>query len=69
MPSVAFEIKAAGGWQARSGRGLQTLRDELGTRFKAGVAFHTGEWATNPQDRIYALPIDRLWAAVPKQRF
>ena len=65
---VAFEIKAAGGWQARSGRSLQTLRDELGTRFKAGVAFHTGEWATNPGDRIYALPIDRLWAPVPKQR-
>ena len=65
---VAFEIKAAGGWQARTGRGLQTLRDELGTRFKAGVAFHTGEWATNPGDRIYALPIDRLWAPVPKQR-
>ncbi len=65
---VAFEIKAAGGWQARSGRGLQTLRDELGTRFKAGVAFHTGEWATYPQDRIYALPIDRLWAAAPQQR-
>ena len=64
---LAFEIKAAGGWQPRSGRGLRTLRDELGDRFKAGVALHTGEWATHPEDRIHAIPIDRLWTRVPDQ--
>ena len=64
---VAFEIKAAGGWHPRSGRGLLAMREELGDRFKAGVALHTGEWATHPEDRIHAIPIDRLWTRVPDQ--
>lgn len=62
---VAFEVKAADGWHPRSGRGLRALRDALGDRFKAGVALHTGEWTTRPQDRILAMPIDRLWRTVP----
>ena len=61
---VAFEVKAAGGWHPRSGRGLQALRDALGDRFKAGVALHTGEWTTRPHDRILAMPVDRLWNTV-----
>ena len=64
---VAFEIKAAGGWHPRSGRGLLAMREELGDRFKAGVALHTGEWATHPEDRIHAIPIDRLWTRIPDQ--
>ena len=64
---VAFEIKAAGGWHPRIGRGLRALRDELGDRFKAGVALHTGQWATRPEGRIHALPIDLLWTEVPNQ--
>ncbi len=58
---AAFEVKAGGGWSRGSGRGLRTLRDELGDRFRVGVVFHTGEWTSRPEDRILAMPIDRLW--------
>lgn len=58
---AAFEVKAGSGWSKGSGRGLRILRDELGNRFRVGVVFHTGEWTTQPEDRILAIPIDRLW--------
>ncbi len=60
---LAFEIKAAG--QVRSGdaRHLRNLRDALGERFLAGISLYTGLRAYRVEDRLYALPIDRLWRA------
>jgi predicted AAA+ superfamily ATPase len=60
---LAFEVKAAG--QVRSGdvRHLRNLRDALGERFLAGISLYTGLRAYRVEDRLYALPIDRLWRA------
>jgi len=62
---VAFEIKAGKRWSKHDGRGLTTLRDELGDRFRAGIGFHIGEWSVRTGDRIMAIPIDRLWSPLP----
>lgn len=58
---LAFEVKAAGRVQSADMRHLRKLRDALGERFLAGVALHTGPHAFCPENRLLALPIDRLW--------
>jgi hypothetical protein len=40
------------------------LRDALGDRFVAGVAFSTGERSYTYDDRLHVLPVDRLWRPV-----
>jgi hypothetical protein len=45
-------------------RHLAWLRDELGDRFVAGAVFHTGPHAFPLGDRITALPISAIWAAL-----
>lgn len=57
----AFEIKAAGQIGSGDVRHLCSLREALGERFRAGVSLYTGVHAYRLDDRIYALPIDRLW--------
>ena len=42
----------------------QQLRGELGDRFVAGAVFHTGPHAFPLGDRITALPIRAIWAAL-----
>lgn len=39
------------------------LREALDKRFVVGVVFYTGDYCTRfeDDDRIIALPIDRLW--------
>ncbi|MGC2373242.1 MAG: DUF4143 domain-containing protein [Solirubrobacteraceae bacterium] len=58
---LAFEVKAAG--QVRSGdaRHMRKLRDALDERFLAGISLYMGLRAYRVEDRLYALPIDRLW--------
>jgi predicted AAA+ superfamily ATPase len=58
---VAFEIKAGTGATASSFKSLSRLRDLLGPAFRAGVVFHMGTRAYHYEDRLMALPIDRLW--------
>jgi predicted AAA+ superfamily ATPase len=58
---LAFEVKATGRVRSGDVRHLHTLRDALGERFMAGVSLYTGTHAYRVEDRIYALPIDRLW--------
>jgi predicted AAA+ superfamily ATPase len=59
---LAIEVKAGTRIGRRDLNGLRTLRDELGSRFVAGVALHTGQCSYSPEDRIYVLPVDHLWA-------
>lgn len=62
---LAFEIKANQRIAGKDLRGLVKLRDLLGDRFVAGVAFSTGERSyTTDEDRIHVLPVDRLWQPV-----
>jgi len=42
--------------------GLQSLRDQLGKRFCAGVVVYTGEQTIPFGDRLWALPLECIWA-------
>ena len=41
---------------------MRALRATLGTSFHAGLVLHLGTHAYGIDDRIYAVPVDRLWA-------
>ena len=56
-----FEVKASGRAAGESFSGLTFLRKFTGSRFKAGVVFYTGERAFQFEDRLFAMPIAKLW--------
>jgi uncharacterized protein len=58
---LAFEVKTGGQVAGRDMRHLRKLRDALGDRFLVGIALYTGTRAYNLDDRLHAIPIDRLW--------
>lgn len=58
---LAFEVKANQRATAADVSGLQRLRDALGSRFRAGVVFTTGQRTYTHGDRIHVMPIARLW--------
>jgi uncharacterized protein len=45
-------------------RDLIWMRDQLGARFIGGVVLHAGPRAFPPGDRVRALPISTIWAAL-----
>ena len=57
----AFEVKASGQVAGHDMRHLRILREAIGERLLAGVALYTGSRSYRLEDRLYALPIDRLW--------
>ena len=61
---LAFEVKASSSVTTHDARHLAWMRDELADRFIAGVVFHTGPRAFPLGDRITALPISVMWAAL-----
>jgi len=58
---VGFEIKAGREVDQKAIRGLLTLREALGERFRAGVFLNTGSDAYPFDDRMYVCPTDPLW--------
>lgn len=60
---VGIEVKASTRVHPADRRGLRRLSDALGERFRAGVIFHTGPHCVRyaEDERIVALPADRLW--------
>jgi len=58
---VAIEIKVGTHASKASFRSLTKLRDKLGSAFRLGVSFHMGQRSHHYDDRLIALPIDRLW--------
>jgi uncharacterized protein len=62
---LAFEVKANERVAGQDLKGLRTLRDILGDRFIAGIAFSTGTRSYSYEDRVYVMPVDRLWRPVP----
>jgi predicted AAA+ superfamily ATPase len=58
---IGIEVKAAGAVQQRDARHLKTLRTALGDDFVRGVVLHTGPFAYEVDDRIWALPISSFW--------
>lgn len=61
---VAFEVKAGSRVANKDIASLCKLRDALGDSLVAGVVMHTGPHAYVADERIYALPVDRLWRPV-----
>ena len=60
---VAFEVKAAGRVPGEDFRGLRKLREALGDAFLAGTVLYTGQRTYTFEDRLHAMPVDRLWTA------
>ena len=58
---AGVEIKAAASVSSRDFRGLRKLEKAAGNRFVRGVVLYDGETATPFGDRLYAVPMSRLW--------
>lgn len=58
---VGFEIKANREVDRKALAGLFALSDTLGNQFRAGYFLNTGTEAYRIDDRIYVVPVDRLW--------
>jgi predicted AAA+ superfamily ATPase len=56
-----FEIKASGRAPGDTFDGLMALRKFAGDAFKAGFVLYTGTRAFTFDDRLFALPIGKLW--------
>lgn len=62
---LAFEVKANERIRDTDLNGLRKLRDILGDRLLAGVAFSTGPRSYTLEDeRLHVMPTDRLWRPV-----
>lgn len=60
---IAFEVKAAGRISGDDFRPLRKLRTAAGDAFHAGIALYTGLRSYNFEDRLHAMPVDRLWTS------
>jgi uncharacterized protein len=58
---IALEVKTGTRVTGNDLTGLRAIRDSIGDAFVAGVALHTGSRSYTAEDRIYVLPVDRLW--------
>ena len=58
---VGVEVKASATATAADFRGLRTLAQAAGPRFAAGLLLHDGEQTLPFGDRLWAMPIERLW--------
>jgi len=58
---IGIEVKASTRAAGDSFTGLRKLRDKLGSAFTLGVVLHLGERGFRYEDRLIALPVDRLW--------
>jgi predicted AAA+ superfamily ATPase len=56
-----FEIKSSGRAPGDTFDGLIALRKFAGEAFKAGIVFYTGTRAYKFDDRLFAMPIGKLW--------
>ena len=59
----AFEVKAGTRVPGGDFAPLKKLRGLVGDAFIAGVVLYLGERSYNFEDRLYAMPVDRLWTS------
>lgn len=59
---AAFEVKATGRVPSQDFGPLRKLRGALGDAFVAGAVLYTGPRSYKLEDRLYVMPIDRLWS-------
>jgi hypothetical protein len=60
---VAFEISAGSSVPGAKFSGLKQLRASLGDSFRGGAVLYLGRRSYSYDDRLHALPLDRLWAS------
>lgn len=60
---AGVEVKAGESVSGKDFGGLRKLAEETGSRFACGVVLHGGEICAPFGDRLYAVPIRRLWEA------
>jgi hypothetical protein len=58
---VAFEVKTSARVPGSDMRSLRKLREAVGDAFMAGVALYTGTRSYAYEDRLFVLPVDRIW--------
>ena len=58
---AGVEVKAAATVTSADFRGLRKLAKAAGERFSAGVVVYDGETRTRFGERLYAVPVRRLW--------
>ena len=63
---IGIEVKSGSRVTADDWKGLRILRDEIGSRFRAGLVMYTGDMSYRLGDGIYAMPIDKLWGGAPR---
>lgn len=59
---AGVEVKAKATVTPADFVGLQGLRDQLGKRFRAGVVVYTGDQTLPFGDKLWALPMENIWA-------
>jgi hypothetical protein len=59
---AGIEVKAAASPAPADFRGLRLLRDKLARDFVGGVVLHLGQRSYRQEEKLYALPLDRLWS-------
>jgi uncharacterized protein len=60
---AAIEVKASATIAASDFAALQTLRDELGKQFRAGVVLYLGDQIVPFGDKLWLVPVPTLWAS------
>ncbi|MGH7881758.1 MAG: ATP-binding protein [Candidatus Dormibacteraceae bacterium] len=61
---AGVEVKAASRVLDEDFRGLRLLRERLGRAFVGGVLLYLGSRSYVIEDRLYVLPLDRLWGGL-----
>jgi len=59
---AGVEVKLSATISASNARGLKTLRDAAGKRFRRGVILYTGNTVVPLDEHIAAVPMANLWA-------
>lgn len=59
---IALEIKRSSKISKGDFKGLEYFSDLVGNKLKMGIVFYSGKNIINYRDRLYAMPIDVLWA-------
>ena len=58
---AGVEVKAGQTVSSSDFRGLRTLADLVGSRFTAGVVLYTGAETVAFGERLFAVPVNKLW--------
>jgi predicted AAA+ superfamily ATPase len=58
---VGIEVKASATITGTEFKGLRTLADLTGKRFRCGIVFYTGDTAASFGSNLHALPLQGLW--------